>query len=1077
MKIYLHSKYVACGVLFALLWALVPAQAQRYPSQERFGKNRIQYRTFDWKIFKSSNFEVYHYQGGTNMARLTAQFAESEFDRITELLGYTPYNRIKIFLYNSPGELLQSNMGLATFGDLDDQELDLAQSRVEIAFTGDQISFRRNLVMEISRLFVYDMLYGGNLKDALQSSLLLTLPDWFMSGIAAYIAEGWTPELSDYMRDVSLNRPIKKPGLLTGKDATVVGQSIWNYIAERYGKDNISNILNLTRIIRTEQTSITSTLGVPSYTRFLREWRDFYSTQATQARQGYMEPTPTWTYQIHDLNALTDNPTIKISPDKKWIAVSELRKSRYKVTVFNRETGRNIIIRQGSVQLGNTQQGSMLPLLSWTKYNTLAMVVEENNRQNLFIYDKLDTKRPVIKIKRNIRGLEQIVDMDISDDGTMLAVSADKGGKNDLYLVSVARASVIALTNDLFDDLSPQFVAGSARRVVFTSNRPTDSLGTDQGTYKNLTASVGLFEHDGSPSAETVTRLVDSLGNSLAAVEATEENVYFLSDHKGIRNLFGFNRQSRQVSQLTNYLFSIRNADITLQGSGGIVYSRLNDGAFQMTYIDGLNVNASLDSPTVGKLGKAPTAAAVPTAGNTPKVPLVDQDTLNQPGRTTGITLRDGEVDTDNYQFDEDILKTFEFRQKRGSLATVPTSMPKSRKRENISIKGPYDYRGLFVANDATSDWRIDPLRGFGYAQSISMNDLLENHVIKAGFFISTTFRNSDLFAEYTNNTYRVDFGARMDRKTLYVDYGNIQKYRFNQFQVFASYPFSTYARFVVSPTFTVTRLITLGPGALTEPDQSTQYGGVKSEFVFDNTTVNGMNMVEGTRFKVRYENQLGIGQSYQNFNRLSVDFRRYQKIHRDLILALRVAYSRSGGNAPKQNIMGGMENWVLNKKDSRANNSDNPLYFAEGIDNRDIFFSEFATNLRGFNLNRLSGTNYVLGNLELRVPLVKYLYRGPITSNFLRNFQIVGFSDIGTAWTGKGPFSQENSLNTEIVGGGSEPFRATVTNFRNPYLMGYGVGARTMLFGFYVKFDYAWGIDNGIRGKAIPYITLGYDF
>lgn len=1078
MKIIFHSRFAAFGVFFALLWALSPARAQRYPSQEQFGKNRIQYRTFDWKIFRSSNFEVYHYQGGTNMARLTAQFAESEFDRITELLGYTPYNRIKIFLYNSPGELLQSNMGLATFGDLNDQELDLAQSRVEIAFTGDQTTFRKSLVMEISRLFVYDMLYGGNLKDALQSSLLLTLPDWFMSGIAAYIADGWTPELSDYMRDVSLNRPIKKPALLSGRDATVVGQSIWNYIAERYGKDNISNILNLTRIIRTEQTSITSTLGVPSYARFLREWRDFYGALANQAKQGYSEPAPTWTYQIQDQSAMTDNPSIKISPDKKWIAVSELRKNRYKVTVFNRETGRNLVIRQGSVQLGIAQQSSMLPLLSWTKYNTLAVVVEENNRQNLFIYDKLDTKRPVIKIKRNIRGLEQIVAMDISDDGTMLAVSADKGGKNDLYMVSVARASVMALTNDLFDDISPQFVAGSARRVTFTSNRPTDSLGTDRGNYKNLTTSVGIFEHDGSPSAETVTRLVDSLGNTMATVYADEENVYFLSDHKGIRNLFKFTRQTREVAQLTNYLSSIRNADLSLQGGGAIAYSRLKDGGYQMVYVDRLNPEAFLDSPVLSRIGKTTAVTAIPAqAGNRIAVPTAAQDTISPVIKDAQITLREGEVDTDNYQFDEDVLKTFEFRQKKGGLSSVPTLIPKSRKRENIAIKGPYDYRGLFIANDATSDWRIDPLRGFGYAQSISMNDLLENHVIKAGFFVSTTFRNSDLFAEYTNNTYRFDFGARMDRKTLYIDYGNIQKYRFNQLQLFAAFPFSTYARFVVSPTFTVTRLITLGSGSLTEPDRSTQYGGIKSEFVFDNTAVNGMNMVEGTRFKVRYENHLGIGQAYQSFNRLSVDLRRYQKIHRDLILALRVAYSRSGGNAPKQNIMGGMENWVINKKDNRSNNNDNPLYFGEGIDNRDVFFAEFATNLRGFNLNRLAGTNYVLGNLELRVPLVKYLYRGPITSNFLRNFQIIGFSDIGTAWTGKGPFSQENSLNTEIVGGGSEPFRATVTNFRNPYLMGYGVGVRTMIFGFYVKFDYAWGVDNGLRGKPIPYVTLGYDF
>jgi len=1077
MKIFLQIKPRHLVALLAVLWVALPAYAQRYPSQEKFGKNRIQYRTFDWKILRTSNFEVYHYQRGSNMATLTAQFAETEFDRITEILGYTPYNRIKIFLYNSPGELIQSNMGLATFGDLDDQKLDLAQSRVEIAFTGDQISFRKKLVTEISRLFVYDMLYGGNLKDALQSSLLLNLPEWFMSGISAYIAEGWTPELSDYMRDVTLNRPIKKPALLYGKDATMVGQSIWNYIAERYGKDNISNILNLTRIIRTEQTSITSTLGVPSYSRFLREWQEFYANATAQASKGYVEPSPKWKYRLREFNEVGNGASIRLSPDKKWIAVSELHKSRYKVTVFNLETGRDIVVRQGGIQIGNARQNSMLPLIAWTKYNTLAVVAEENNRQNLFIFDKLDTKRPVIRIKRNIRGLDQIVAMDVSDDGTMLAVSADKGGKNDLYLVSVSRASVIPLTNDLFDDLSPQFVAGSSRRVVFTSNRPTDSLGTDQGNYKNLKATVGLFEHDGSPRAETVARLVDSLGTGLAAVRANDESVFFLSDYKGIKNLFKYDRQSGSISQLTNYLFSLMSADLSLQGSGGIVYSRLENGTYSMAYIDRLDLNANLDSPFLSNGGKTRVQPGVVVDKNSSDAKA---DTLTPATEPASMALRPGEVDTDNYQFDEDVLKTFEFRQKRGNLANnIPVPIPRSRKRENIAIKGPYNYQGLFIANDASTDWRVDPIRGFGFAGSVAMNDLLENHIIKAGFFISTTFRNSDLFAEYMNNTNRIDFGLRVDRQSLYIDFNRAtHKYRYNQLKATVSYPFSSYARVSVSPTYTSTRLVDVLERA--DADLFTQYAGAITEFVLDNTETNGMNMVEGTRFKVRYENQLGIGQAHQNFYRLSIDLRRYQKIHRDLILAGRLAFSRSGGRSPKLSVMGGMENWVSNRQDNPANN--NALAFGTGdngvrIDNRDVFFTEFATNLRGFNINRLAGTNYVLANLELRVPLIKYLYRGPITSNFLRNFQIVGFTDIGTAWTGKGPFSQENSLNTEIIGSGSDPFRATVTNFRNPYLMGYGVGARTMLFGFYAKFDYAWGVDNGVTNKAIPYVTLGYDF
>jgi hypothetical protein len=132
------------GVL--LLGMFISSQAQNYPSQEQFGKNRVQYQRFDWKILKTNNFEIYHYGNGTPLATLAAQYAESEIDRITEVLGYTLYNRIKIFLYNSPQELLQSNMGMANSSDLSETELNLAKSRLEIAFTGDQVSFKKQLI-------------------------------------------------------------------------------------------------------------------------------------------------------------------------------------------------------------------------------------------------------------------------------------------------------------------------------------------------------------------------------------------------------------------------------------------------------------------------------------------------------------------------------------------------------------------------------------------------------------------------------------------------------------------------------------------------------------------------------------------------------------------------------------------------------------------------------------------------------------------------------------------------------------------------------------------------------------------
>ncbi len=90
----------------------------------------------------------------------------------------------------------------------------------------------------------------------------------------------------------------------------------------------------------------------------------------------------------------------------------------------------------------------------------------------------------------------------------------------------------------------------------------------------------------------------------------------------------------------------------------------------------------------------------------------------------------------------------------------------------------------------------------------------------------------------------------------------------------------------------------------------------------------------------------------------------------------------------------------------------------------------------------------------------------------------MVGFGDVGTAWFGnKGPFNRQNSLNTSVVGGGDNPFKAVVTNFKNPFLFGYGMGIRSTILGYYVKADYAWGIEDRTVSKPKFYVSLGYDF
>ena len=43
----------------------------------QFGKNKVQYKVFDWKYIQTKHFDIYFSQGGNDLAEYTAIVAES----------------------------------------------------------------------------------------------------------------------------------------------------------------------------------------------------------------------------------------------------------------------------------------------------------------------------------------------------------------------------------------------------------------------------------------------------------------------------------------------------------------------------------------------------------------------------------------------------------------------------------------------------------------------------------------------------------------------------------------------------------------------------------------------------------------------------------------------------------------------------------------------------------------------------------------------------------------------------------------------------------------------------------------
>jgi Tol biopolymer transport system component len=1073
-------------ILFLLVFYSTEAQ-NFFPTQEPFGKNRIQYRPFKWQVLTSQNFEIYFYEGGQQTATLAAQLAESDFDRITEILGYSPFSRTKIFVYTSTQDLNQSNVGLNLSSEREIKEENLAKSRIEIAYSGNSISFKKDLVREISHVFVHDMLYGGSIKESLQNSLLLSVPDWFMNGITAYISEGWNTEMDSYMRDVVLNKSLKRPSQTYGKESSLVGQSIWNYVAERYGKDNISNILNLTRIIRNEQTSISSTIGTP-FSKFIKEWREYYTTMAEGTNASYVSPNYDFKIKEVKFNSSDRINKFKISPDGAFLAYSRNELGRSSVEVMDLKTKHSLTLLTSGYKTLNQSIDNNTPLLSWTKGGTLAVIYENQGEVILNIYNDITEKDLTGKFasRKVLKDFEQVQDFDISDNGASLVLSAISKGQNDLFTYDVARGRITQLTNDLYDDLSPRFV-GSVGKVIFTSNRLKDSLDIDKGSYKTLTGKFNLFLHEGKPKQETVRRLVDGMGSITNPVVADGSTVYFLSDDKGIRNIYRLTANDSLIVQVGNSRNDIQDFDFS-PNTNSLVFKTLEGNSEIVAFKQKADFGVKSNLPYTGRNVKI---YGIIQANNTPKdAPKTDNPAVPTTpeivAKKSAIILAPGEVDTENYQFDSgtyikkspDSQVNSPKNDKKNKVEKI-ISLKQSRK-ENIKIRGPVEYNNPFVINNTDLDFVVDPLpqRGFGLKGTINMNDLLENHHLQGGIFITPNLKNTDLWGQYSYLAKRIDYSVRFDRRTLAEDNEqSTKKYRFNKLTVSASYPINTNTRVTFSPSYTTNRYLDLSASNASQaiPDGFSDYVGARAELVYDNTISHGINQLEGTRARVRFDHYTGLTSSQDGFNRIYADVRHYLRFGKGVILASRLSGGHSFGNAPKQTVMGGMDNWLECQYENRLDNN-NP--FANSItDNKDIFFLDYASPMRGFNINKLSGTSHLSLNIELRVPVAKYLYDGPVYSNFFKNLLFSTFTDVGTAWTGVGPFTRKNGFNTTVIGGGQLPFRATVTDFRNPFLVGYGLGARTTLLGYYIKYDIGWGWENKEVKAPISYVTLGYDF
>ena len=154
---------------------------------QSFGKNKVQYRDFDWSYIQTPNFDIYFYGDNQDLAEFTSRVSEEAYKQISTHLAWDLKNRVSILVYNSHNEFQQTNVVGVYMSEGIGGVTELFKNRVVFPFDGDFEQFRHVIHHELVHAMLNDMVYGGTAQNMVASRTRVRIPLWANEGLAEFL--------------------------------------------------------------------------------------------------------------------------------------------------------------------------------------------------------------------------------------------------------------------------------------------------------------------------------------------------------------------------------------------------------------------------------------------------------------------------------------------------------------------------------------------------------------------------------------------------------------------------------------------------------------------------------------------------------------------------------------------------------------------------------------------------------------------------------------------------------------------------------------------------------------------------
>ncbi|MDD4052086.1 MAG: LpqB family beta-propeller domain-containing protein, partial [candidate division Zixibacteria bacterium] len=537
-----------CMVL--AIYCLLVMAAAAGAQETYFGKNKVQYRNFEWQYIQSDHFDLYFYDNGYDLAAYSAKELEKAYDIVTSQLKYYARSRLPVFIYNSHDDFQQTNI---TWGDVPEGVEGFTEAfkkRIVVHFMGSYEDFRHLLHHELTHAVIYDYLYGEFFKAFLTPNRLFNLPTWFAEGYAEYSSNGgWTQSADMAVRDATIHEYLQPLDYMEYLSYTE-GYALVKYIVDTYGVDKLHEILSKGKALLTMDKALKSSIGVNSeelFEKFSREMRKRYWPDIA-LREEPKEFSKLLTNHEKDGSHYNEKP--QFHPKGQMLAMISDRNGYSEIHLISAIDGKRV------ARLVKGERSADLESLRWY---TSGMSFSPDGEQLVFVSksDGIDAlnflrlKDKDIHLRKKF-GVKSIVSPAWSPDGSRVAFSALSQGERDLFVYCFDGDSLIQLTHDQYDDLDPSWFPDS-RRLIFSSDRPHPDSYTSGGTANPTYGQYNLQELDASDLSITPI-LVGDGNNAEPTVSPDGERVAFVSNRSGIDNIYVYYVDSARVIAVTNSL-------------------------------------------------------------------------------------------------------------------------------------------------------------------------------------------------------------------------------------------------------------------------------------------------------------------------------------------------------------------------------------------------------------------------------------------------------------------------------------------------------------------------------------------